>query len=149
MIRLALEEDIPAIIAGESGAWEALKLPGVFNPEYFQSRLEHLLKAGLGVLVADFDTDGVVTAAAGAALSREMHTGKRMATQIFWTANRKRKSSAALRVFKEMLAECERRGAEILLVSYLFDSNAGRMNKAFKRLGYQPSQAVYIKPLAP
>jgi hypothetical protein len=144
MVRLVSEEELPAVIDAGDGVWESLPLPGRFNPEHWKTRMASLMRAGLGILVADFDSGGKILAAAGGLIAPEMHCGDLIGQQAFVFTSLKRRGSG-LKVLRTFEKECFARGAQHVFLTHLVDGNAKRMSRVFKRWGYLPAQISHVK----
>lgn len=142
-IRMARIEDIPqAINLFQEFKKESLAEYGYeLDPEYFANICKNLLNTSMVLAIGD-SIQGVITTTI---FSSPMN-GDKIAQELVWFVSL-RYRKYGVRLLKEMEAKCKEWGCKQLIMAYMSNSRAERLERFYTHCGYRLLEVHYVKNL--
>jgi GNAT superfamily N-acetyltransferase len=144
-IREAQEPDWPEISElGKDFYREAPEL-GEFEADVFSRNWIGWIESGMGVAFV-MEIDGFIRGFIGGAITPEACCSRLQAQELAWFVHPMYRGHG-LRLLRKLEVECFDRGCSTLAMIALSRLNAGRLDKLYRRLGYEPIETLYRKNL--
>jgi GNAT superfamily N-acetyltransferase len=117
-----------------------------FRIDRFREIWEPLLRAGAGVIFADWRQDEIA-GVIGGIVHREIYGDALVAEEFFWFV-REQYRGAGVALYRRFEEWARGRGASSIQMVHLFDSMPEKVAKFYLRSGFEPAEMRYVKQLA-
>ena len=114
-------------------------------PNNFSTGLRKHVDAGFALCLV-LVRDGVVLGTIGSMISEDFITGDLICTEMFWYVEPQYRRHG-IRLHKALEAEAKNRGCERIYMVHLAKLKADKLERYYKRCGYEPLEIFYSKEL--
>jgi hypothetical protein len=149
-IREATVDDLPGMAATAEAFYASSRFLKKFDIEKFCALWAQFLQSGLGVIyiVLSENREQPIVGAIGGIKYPDTYSSELIATEFFWFV-REESRGGGLTLYKlfEKWAR-EQKCSQIRMV-HLLDSMPEKLERIYRRLGFEPAETHYVKELKP
>jgi GNAT superfamily N-acetyltransferase len=146
-IRSLSPEDLPLLYHYGKEFFERAKMPGKWSDEEFNKNWSFLLEKGIGGILGAFLKTGdgdIIIGAIGSVISSELCTGAPYASELFLYVGDEYRHGVGKKLVQEFERWSREAGVRRIHLTNRFAMGL-EVGTLYKRLGYEPAEAVWVK----
>lgn len=138
--------DLPRMEEAAREFYAASRFLRVFDPARFVGLWAQMISVGIGVIYVLGEER--IEGALGGMVYPEPYSGDLVATEFFWFV-RPGHRGGGMALYRAFESWARERGCSQLRMVHLADSMPEKLDRVYRRMGYEPAEVLYVKELEP